>query len=382
MIFLLLQITHNATEGKIGAANAFSEYVKYLPANIPLPTFWKEDERALLEGTTLEAALDSKLKSLEGEFAHLRETTSTVHWCMQHWWDVETAQLTLDDWKFVDAAYRSRALDLPGTGHSTVPCIDMANHASGSGTNALYETDSEGNAVLMLRDKERIGPGEEVRITYGDEKGACEMLFSYGFINEGTPSAKALFLDLDVPEDDPLKAAKKAAAKSPPGFRLFAVDDGVDWEGPFVWLLCVNEEDGLQFKLMQSTDGKREIKIWWKDQDLEDLSNFREVLSTDVMWDVFRLRATAIVQNRIEQQLIKLKNSEERVGHIQETSSDLESEREGYAMELRDLEETLLLESYEDFEHVKTSLIESPAVQSYLTRFQTAGTPEPEEDFS
>ena len=378
---MLLQVTHNATDGKIGVANPFSEYVKYLPADIPLPTFWNEDERALLEGTSLEAALKSKLKSLEGEFTHLRERTSMIPWCMQYWWNVETEHLSIGDWTYVDAAYRSRALDLPGTGHSTVPCIDMANHASGSGANTIYETDSEGNAVLVLSNDTCIRIDEEVRITYGDEKGACEMLFSYGFIHEGTSSAIELFLDLDVPVDDPLRIAKKAAARSPPGFRLFA-GDGVEWEGPFVWLLCVNEEDGLKFKLMQSNNGERELQVSWKDQDVNDLSKFRKTLCEDEMWDVFRLRATATVQTRIEQQLIRLKSSEERVAQIQEASANIGFGQETYAMELRDLEETLLLEAYQDLEDIKTSLTGSQVVQNYLASLETSETPVPAEDFS
>ena len=36
------------------------------------------------------------------------------------------------------------------------------------------------------------------------------MLFSYGFIEDTMISAKELFLDLDIPDDDPLKPAKKA----------------------------------------------------------------------------------------------------------------------------------------------------------------------------
>jgi hypothetical protein len=85
---------------------------------------------------------------------------------MRYWWDEETGKLTFEDWKQVDAMYRSRALDLPGTGHAMVPCVDMANHASGDEVVALYETDKKGNAVLQLRWGKRISPGDEVTITY------------------------------------------------------------------------------------------------------------------------------------------------------------------------------------------------------------------------
>lgn len=179
------------------------------------------------------------------------------------------------------------------TGHSMVPCIDMANHASSDSTNALYETDTDGNAILILRDDRDIAPNDEVTITYGDEKGACEMLFSYGFIEETVKSARELFLDLDIPDDDPLKLAKKVVAQSAPGFRLFLNDDSTDWESSFIWLLCVNEEDGLEFKLLQNTDGERELQASWKDKEFTDMSVLIRLLKLEPLWDVFELRAIA-----------------------------------------------------------------------------------------
>lgn len=64
-----------------------------------------------------------------------------------------------------DAMYRSRALEFPGVGDAMVPCIDMANHASGDATAALYETDEDGNAILLLRDGKVINNGGEISIT-------------------------------------------------------------------------------------------------------------------------------------------------------------------------------------------------------------------------
>ena len=140
-----------------------------------MPTFWNESERAIITGTSLEAALSAKLNSLDREFSLLKEKTLSIDWCQKYWWDAHSGMLTFLDWKTIDACYRSRALDLPGTGHAMIPCIDMANHASGDSTSALYETDSDGNAVLVLREGTHLAPNDEVTITYGDEKGACEV---------------------------------------------------------------------------------------------------------------------------------------------------------------------------------------------------------------
>lgn len=61
--------------------------------------------------------------------------------------------------------YRSRALEFPGVGDAMVPCIDMANHASGNATAAVYETDDDGNPLLELRHGKEASPGGEITIT-------------------------------------------------------------------------------------------------------------------------------------------------------------------------------------------------------------------------
>lgn len=131
-----------------------------------MPTFYTTEEKELLRGTSLAEALDAKFASLEREFDHLRDATEGIPWCQQTWWDESSSALTLDDWRYVDAAYRSRMLDIPGSGLAMVPCIDMANHASGDGVKALYEADSNGDAILQLRWGKTLQPGDEVTISW------------------------------------------------------------------------------------------------------------------------------------------------------------------------------------------------------------------------
>ena len=130
-----------------------------------LPTFWDDDDREYLTGTTLKPAVEAKLKGLEKEFANLKSLTENVQWCAENWWDEDDGHLTFDDWKQVDAIYRSRALEFPGIGDVMVPCLDMASHASGDATVASYETDVRGNVVLLLRDGQNVTSGQEVTIT-------------------------------------------------------------------------------------------------------------------------------------------------------------------------------------------------------------------------
>jgi hypothetical protein len=72
-------------------------------------------------------------------------------------------------------------------------------------------------------------------------------------------------LDLDIPHDDSLRLAKKSADTEAPGVRLFIDSEGKPhWEGGYIWWACVNEEDGLDFRVAQETDGTRQLEVLWK----------------------------------------------------------------------------------------------------------------------
>jgi hypothetical protein len=218
--------------------------------------------------------------------------------------------VTIADWKLVDAMYRSRAVDLPSIGHAMVPILDMANHVSDNKRNARFEVDANGNILLVREDGVKIETGEEVNITYG-AGGACETIFSYGFLDEGASNARELFLSLDIPLDDPLRIPKKAAAKEPPGVRIFVDSEGLtQWEGALIWWAAVNEEDGLDFQVVQCEDGTRELRTLWKNEEF-DSTGFHARLAADEHFDIFRLRATVLVQERIDLQKAGLLQSEE-----------------------------------------------------------------------
>jgi hypothetical protein len=179
---MLLQATHNCPDltEPIGVSCPFSQsvflyighclllkvprYIKYLPY-VELPTFWSGEDLDLLKGTSLGPAISSKMKSLYREFEHLQESTSKIEWCCKYWWDEVDGLLDFDDWKQVDAMYRSRALEMPGIGDCMIPCVDMANHASGDGTHALYEADENGDGLLLLREGIPVKGGDEITIT-------------------------------------------------------------------------------------------------------------------------------------------------------------------------------------------------------------------------
>jgi hypothetical protein len=198
-------------------------------------------------------------------------------------------------------------------------------------------------------------------ISYGDDKGACESIFSYGFIEDSMPSAKAMFIDLDIPDDDPLRPAKIHVSTTAPGFRLFEKEDGsVGWESDFIWLVVVNEEDGLDFKILQTIDGKREIQALWKEQELQD-AHLRGLLEADPHWDVYQLRAVVLLQNRVETQAHMLRE----VGGPERS----ESVRQGpweLAWRLRTLELDMLQRALSTLDDERAALLDSVTVQRYL----------------
>lgn len=314
-----------------------------------MPTFWTLSELQLLVGTTLAPAVASKMKSLRREYELLCSVASKTKW-----YHVVRDRLEYDDWLLVDAMYRSRALDYPGIGHCMVPCIDLANHTAGEATTSVYEKDDNGNAILLLRDGQSVEEGQEVTITYGDEKGACEMLFSYGFLEQDRTSAETLFLGLTISDDDPQRTGKTRVADCAPGFKIIDTGDGeIDWTGDFIWLLCVNSDDGLTFQLARTVDGADdEMEAFFQDTELKHgAAQLYSLLGKSDLWDVYRLRAIAILQQKVFDQMQVLYGTQdemEAVPHGPETGMRERCYQQ--AMQLRKLEFELLERAYEDFE--------------------------------
>lgn len=314
-----------------------------------LPTFWTLDELQLLAGTTLAPAMSAKLKSLRREYDELCSSCANTRW-----YQIAEDQLDFDDWLQVDAMYRSRALDFPNIGHCMVPCIDLANHASGDATISVYEKDSNGDALLLLRGDKQVPEGGEVTITYGDDKGACEMLFSYGFLDDSMDSAVTLFLSLTIPDSDMFQTGKMEIAGTAPGVKLVDTGGGeVDWTGDFIWLLCVNEDDGLRFELARTVDGQgEEMQALLGDLEITGgAEQIHQQLRESELWDVYHLRAVTILQQRVFDQLQVLYSTQdelEEVPHGERT--EIRTAVYESAMKLRRLEFELLERAYENLE--------------------------------
>ena len=175
------------------------------------------------------------------------------------------------------------------------------------------------------------------------------MLFSYGFLEHNRESANELFLELDIPDDDPLKLPKKAIANTAPGVKLVEVANGINWESDFVWMLCVNEEDGLDFQLLQGNDGSRELQATWREDIIKNAAQLKNRIQGHARWEIFQLRAVVTLQNKIEEHLATLQRSSQEVNDA-EFNRQVNPQSRADIMRLRAFETRLLLKAYDSFE--------------------------------
>lgn len=279
--------------------------------------------------TLLQPALHAKVMALAREFDDVREKSTEMECWNGVFWGAQLVQLA--DWHRVDAWYRSRVLELPLSGPSLVPCIDMANHSTDA--NAYYEQTSDGSVVLLLRPGASLADGVEVTISYGSEKSPAEMLFSYGFLDSSS-TVRTLTLPLVPLPDDPLGKAKVHIFEGTPSVQISEVDGKMNWASPFAYLMCLNEEDGLGFQVMQSSDGGRELRLFWQDEDVTDtIHSFETLVADHALCDVFRLRVNMVVSQRLHEQLEQLAACAEAA----EASTDAVN-----AKELRQIESEVL----------------------------------------
>jgi len=184
-----------------------------------------------------------------------------------------------------------------------VPVLDMANHSHSQ--TAYYDEDNEDNVVLLSRPGMEISIGDEVTISYG-EKSPAEMIFSYGFIDRES-TVEGLTLPLESLTDDPLGKAKLHIFRGSPTLKLSRSDGEISWQCPFVYLMCLNEEDGLEFRVLQGTNGERELRLFWQEEDATARANdFGDLIKNHPLCQIFRLRAVSVLHEVVTNHLMQL----------------------------------------------------------------------------
>lgn len=311
LLFLLVQLARGnpdlpSGKGPRVVSHPWTEYLRFLPEDVLVPTQWSTDERKLLDGTSLEAAVAAKLSALTSEFDFVFDKSCN----MPFWYSVlwETEPRRVQDWIMLDAWYRSRCLELPRSGVSMVPYLDMVNHSREP--TAYYDEDSKDNVVLLLRPGISVRKGEEITISYGTDKSAAEMLFSYGFLEleDAKEKSGSLVLPFEPNKADPLARAKLMVFGARPKAHVSLDKEGTAaWECPFGYLSCANEEDGLEFRVLQDVEGNRELRVFWLEEDVTERANdFEAVIRDHPIYTLVRLRVVTILQGCLEERLQQL----------------------------------------------------------------------------
>jgi hypothetical protein len=124
-----------------------------------------------------------------------------------------------------------------------------------------------------------------------------------------------------------------------------------------VWLLCVNEEDGLRFEISRTVDGEEEEVAFFQSTELTGgAAQLRSLLEASALYDLYILRAITIFQSRIFDQLQLISHSrlavedlnnrlEEFGGHSDE--NDTRDRPYNLATTLRRLEKDLQDKAYD-----------------------------------
>lgn len=239
-----------------------------------------------------------------------------------------------------------------------VPMLDMANHSHEP--NAYYEENNDGDVLLIPRSGQIISTGDEVAISYGESKSAAEMLFSYGFIDQHS-STQEMTMPISSFPDDPLAQAKLHIFNGKPTVRIARTEETLVWVCPFIHLMVLNEEDGLDFRVLQDTAGGRQLKVFWQDEDVsEKVDEFESLTQDHPYYLVFQLRSITVLKELLNTQLVRIQGTPTPEQIRSERSSESRQVREQCrqtADTLRRAETSLLKDAVESLEKQVRQLI-------------------------
>jgi hypothetical protein len=179
IVLWLVLMNAEFAQNESDVSNDWLHYIRALPTRFDTPVFWNDVERAWLAGTPLMSALDAKASKLEREWRFLHE----------HFFARLNLDISLEDWKWADAAFWSRVLSFKscaaaddGADLHMMPLIDFCNHSVDP--SVRWEPLQDGGVALKAFSWTVLSPGLELCISYGD-KSNSELLFVHGCISLG-----------------------------------------------------------------------------------------------------------------------------------------------------------------------------------------------------
>lgn len=233
-----------------GDTSHWAPYIACLPARPPGPVCWRSEELAALRGTPAAEAVAAQRRALRAALPRLAPLAAEALAAA----GVRNTQLTLSDLAWASGVFWSRALALPDLEalrqrapgqpvpplqEAIVPGLDFCNHAAAApatwtllGPRAALSSAAPAPDALpttvALQERGCGSPalrqGQEVRISYGNDRSSEEMLFGYGFApDDDVADALMLAPPLPPPSDfDAPNAARlallQAAGRAPRAF--------------------------------------------------------------------------------------------------------------------------------------------------------------------
>jgi hypothetical protein len=364
LLYTLVQI-NPALNSAPNTSHSFSIYLRSLP--IPtLPTTYSDRQLAYFTSTSLTGPITGKKHALHRDF-----TTASQIPLFKN--------VTQQDYTTLDALIRSRSLEHPHLSEILVPLLDYVNHSPDP--NCRYDISPQGTITLLpLRP---LRQGEELTISYGSGKSPLEMLFSYGFLPESSPTVHPTRLRLRAPGMVPWDrmAGRKmqllAYREAAPVVEIARAEEwpyAVEWRSDMVWLSVLGEDDGLEIKLPEEDSAVEEPTCCFGGRVVDELSDLRGLLELDEQgrWDVQRCLATMTVEPVVEAEIERRKEASAlRNTSAAETTSGDDGVRE-MAKRLEKQEGELLSELWASLLRTEEELLSLDVVAEHFAKMAAA----------
>ncbi|KAK3304985.1 uncharacterized protein B0T15DRAFT_433510 [Chaetomium strumarium] len=362
ILFMLVQLAllQSSSQPDRDVVEPWREYTLLQSADVLVSTMWSPAELSPLKDTSLESTVAAKLALLQREFSLITLRTRSLRFWHETLFHNNGEPVSLQHWIWLDALFRSRSFDLPRSGESMVPCLDLANHSNENTAYFRQETQTE-SVTLMIRREiiSALCPGDEITISYGRDKPAAEMLFNYGFIpqdpNGSTTSveqSESLMISLDdTPSwthwarDDPFLAAKLELFNDAPMLRLSVDREGVaSWSCSFVYILCVGEEDGFEFKKAQGEDGRSGWTLLWHGKEISRMAGMLGLWlnAQGELSGVVQGRLVSVLSGVVADQLKKMRPLEVDAGVVKDGNHGIRPSVLRSVIQLRKVETRIL----------------------------------------
>jgi hypothetical protein len=185
-------------------------------------------------------------------------------------------------------------------------------------------------------------------------------------------------LPIPIPRDDPYLRAKVQFLGKPPLATLTynPSTNLVTWDCPELYLLTLvappEAEDPLEFSYVQMTDGNVAIEARFDGKIFEDVDALLTLMSQHENFPIWKLRATVMILNVVEERLEGLEKVEERRWAIEEGGGGeeekevLRRERSQMGLKLGKVENKVLMKAKESLEAEREKLCEEGVVKRFL----------------